>query len=283
MARMRIIIAAAATAAATVAVLAPAGGEAAQGPSADLSVTISDSPDPVRAGATLTYTLGVVNAGPDDATNVVLTDRLAKDASFVSADPDRGSCTASAGNKPTVTCILGAMFPVYDSVGVTIKVKAPSKAGKISNSASVDSNVADPKKPNNNDSETTTVTAPLTPKCATQTATIVGTPGADSLPGTPGVDVIQARAGNDSVASAGSADRVCGAGGNDVLGSGGGGDHVFGGRGRDLLRGKTGGDVLRGGDGNDVLRGGPGPDLLVGGPGVDICKGGRGHDRLRSC
>ena len=35
--------------------------------SADLSVTLADAPDPVAAGGTLTYTVGVVNGGPSAA------------------------------------------------------------------------------------------------------------------------------------------------------------------------------------------------------------------------
>ena len=45
-------------------------------PAADLSLTKSDSPDPVAAGELLTYTLGVHNAGPQDATGTTVTDTL---------------------------------------------------------------------------------------------------------------------------------------------------------------------------------------------------------------
>src|SRR5690606_688499 len=40
--------------------------------SADLAVVISDSPDPVQAGDTLTITLDVTNNGPDSATDTVV-------------------------------------------------------------------------------------------------------------------------------------------------------------------------------------------------------------------
>ena len=45
-------------------------------PAADLSLTKTDSPDPVLAGELLTYTLTAHNAGPQDATGVTLTDTL---------------------------------------------------------------------------------------------------------------------------------------------------------------------------------------------------------------
>ena len=43
-------------------------------PSADLSITKTDSVDPVTAGTDLTYTLVVSNGGPSSATSVVATD-----------------------------------------------------------------------------------------------------------------------------------------------------------------------------------------------------------------
>ena len=43
-------------------------------PAADLSVTKTDSPDPVRSGGNLTYTITVTNNGPDAATGVTMTD-----------------------------------------------------------------------------------------------------------------------------------------------------------------------------------------------------------------
>src|SRR5216117_166809 len=62
---------------------------------ADLSVTKSDSPDPVNTGAVLTYTIRVHNAGPDPATNTVLTDSLPGGVTFISATPSSAGCTAT--------------------------------------------------------------------------------------------------------------------------------------------------------------------------------------------
>ena len=52
---------------------------------ADIGVSKSDQPDPVAAGATLTYTLVVSNAGPATATNVTLVDTLPGEVSFNNA------------------------------------------------------------------------------------------------------------------------------------------------------------------------------------------------------
>lgn len=42
----------------------------------DIVVNENDSPDPIAAGGTLTYTLNVANNGPDDSTGVSLTAAL---------------------------------------------------------------------------------------------------------------------------------------------------------------------------------------------------------------
>ena len=78
---------------------------------ADLSLTKTDSPDPVSTGAPLTYSIRVSNAGPDAATNVVVTDNLPKGVGFVSAESTQGSCAAVADKKKAqkITCTLGAL------------------------------------------------------------------------------------------------------------------------------------------------------------------------------
>src|SRR5262249_4816862 len=51
-------------------------------PQADISVTLSDSPDPVIAGQDLTYTITVVSAGPSDAQNLTLADVIPGNTTF---------------------------------------------------------------------------------------------------------------------------------------------------------------------------------------------------------
>jgi uncharacterized repeat protein (TIGR01451 family) len=268
--------------------------------SADLSVTKSDSPDPVFTGGALSYTIHVSNAGPDAATHVVVTDKLPGGVTFVSATPIQGSCTTSK-NKRVVTCKLGTIGvqagPAYTPGGgpvytpgvatITIQVLAPGKPGKITNTATVLSDLKDPKPQNNTASATTRVikaAAPKQgPKCGGLRATLVGTPGPDLLRGTPRRDVVVAGRGNDRIITDGGHDVICAGAGRDVVKAGGRSDKVFGGRGADRLFGMGGGDTLRGGAGPDLLKGGGGADLLIGGSGNDRCLGGPGRDVLRSC
>jgi uncharacterized delta-60 repeat protein len=113
---------------------------------------------------------------------------------------------------------------------------------------------------------------PAPPVCAGAPATIVGTPGNDSLEGTNGVDVIVGLEGRDTLRGLGDKDRICGGPGNDKLVGGGGGDRLLGQRGNDRILGGPGADRLIGGVGRDRLIGGGGIDKLQGGPGTDFQK-----------
>ena len=121
-------------------------------PAADLSLTKSDSPDPVLVGGTLTYTLTAHNSGPQDTTGVSLTDTLPNGVEFVSATPSQGLCDEASG---TVTCSLGALASGA-SATVTIDV-TPQSAGSITNQASVTSDLPDPDAADASATATTTV------------------------------------------------------------------------------------------------------------------------------
>ena len=74
---------------------------------ADLTITKTDSPDPVIAGTNVVYTIKVTNNGPSNVANAVVTDTLPTAATvFVSAVPSSGTCTQAAG---IGTCNLGPM------------------------------------------------------------------------------------------------------------------------------------------------------------------------------
>ena len=77
--------------------------------SADLSLTKTDSPDPVDRGAQLTYTVTVTNSASSQlvAQNVVATDTLPNGVTFNSVSTAQGTCTGTA----TVSCNPATLSP----------------------------------------------------------------------------------------------------------------------------------------------------------------------------
>jgi uncharacterized repeat protein (TIGR01451 family) len=126
-------------------------------PAADLAITKTDSPDPVKGGQNLTYTIVVTNNGPSTATGVTMTDQLPKNAGFASATTTKGSCNAKP-SKALVTCALGDMTG-GTSATVTIVVKSPTK-GTITNTASVTATSPPDPNPSNNTATATTTVSP---------------------------------------------------------------------------------------------------------------------------
>jgi uncharacterized delta-60 repeat protein/uncharacterized repeat protein (TIGR01451 family) len=96
---------------------------------ADLSVSIAESAEPAAAGAPLTYTATVTNAGPDPAENVTLT-----------GVPSGTLGTIPAGGSATVTA-----------------TQTPGAPGSASAAASVQSSTYDSNQANNSAAQTTTV------------------------------------------------------------------------------------------------------------------------------
>ncbi len=258
-------------------------GSAAPGDPTDLKITKTDSPDPVRVGSPLTYTITVENRGPLAATGVTVTDSLPQSVDFLSASP---GCTQK-GRK--VTCNFGniAFGGVNYGAASTVTIAViPRKAGTVTNSASVKGDQKDNVSANDTATATTRVlAAPATSSatCRGVRATVVGTGGDDNLIGTGGRDVIAGFGGNDTIASFAGRDLVCAGSGDDFVGAGSAADRVFGGAGKDRVLGRGGADVLKGNAGNDVLKGNRGSDRLRGGRGIDTCRGGAGVDSIRGC
>jgi uncharacterized repeat protein (TIGR01451 family) len=127
------------------------------GTKANLSISQSDSPDPVNAGSTLTYTLTATNAGPGTPTVVKASDTLPAGVTF-NAAASSGTCSASGTTTVTVTCNYGSVVsgtPEAQQVAVTVGVGA---ASSITNTATIAGNLADPTPANNTSASTTTVT-----------------------------------------------------------------------------------------------------------------------------
>ncbi len=128
---------------------------------ADLSITKTDSPDPVGAGNTLTYTITVSNAGPSVAASASMTDTLPVGTTFASlTSPGGWSCTFPAvGSGGTVACSTLGTMPIASSAFTLVVTVSPAAASgsTITNTATVSSPTTDPAPGNNSATATTSV------------------------------------------------------------------------------------------------------------------------------
>jgi uncharacterized repeat protein (TIGR01451 family)/CSLREA domain-containing protein len=137
---------------------------------ANLAISATDSPDPVAAGDTVTYTLTVASTGPMlDAAQPRVQDTIPAGTQLVSAVPSQGTCTGAV----TVNCALGRLANgATATVAVTVRPSAP---GSISNTATVSS----PRFDANGDDNSLTLDTTVEP------AVVRSTPGdgGNDLPG----------------------------------------------------------------------------------------------------
>ena len=110
----------------------------------DLELAMTDGPDAVRAGGTLTYELTATNESPCPATDLTIEDPLPAGTTFVSADAPFGACTTPAVGSPgTVSCHFPG--PIFDFRTVTITVQvAPDVTEPLTNAATLASIPPDP-------------------------------------------------------------------------------------------------------------------------------------------
>ena len=120
---------------------------------ADVSVAEAVAPNPVFATSNFTYTITVSNAGPYDATSLVVTDTLPAAIQFLSATTSQGTWNTN-GN--AVTFNLGTL-PASSSATLTITATAVT-AGTFTNTAGASQNEFDPVTTNNSASVATTIT-----------------------------------------------------------------------------------------------------------------------------
>ncbi len=132
----------------------------------------------VFPGNNVTYTITVMNGGPDDATGVTLVDELPTTATFVSTD-NSFFCNESKG---TVTCDFGSL-PKGKSVilKITVTVNQGVLDQTITNNAEVSSNDIDRIRENNISSATTQVLGGGTPSCSLAGPVTFGTAATNVL------------------------------------------------------------------------------------------------------
>ncbi len=123
----------------------------------DLSVSKTDSVDPIFVGDNTTYTMTVKNSNTEiNATGVTLQDSLPSGMTFVSGATSQGSLiTPPVGSTGIVTANIGTMAP-NAVVTVTVTVKG-TVAGVQTNSATVAGNETDSNSSNNTATQSTTV------------------------------------------------------------------------------------------------------------------------------
>jgi uncharacterized repeat protein (TIGR01451 family) len=128
-------------------------GTQAEPDTVDLTVSVTDSPDPVQLGAELSYTLTVNNAGQATATNVVLRDPLPAGTAFVSASGSGWTCSET---NRVVECSR-ASLTTGAAPAISLTVTAPLIPVGITNSLRVRSDVGDHDVSNNSTSFDTDV------------------------------------------------------------------------------------------------------------------------------
>lgn len=123
---------------------------------ADLSISKTDSADPVSFGEQFAYTLTVRNLGPGAASGVVVRDPLPAGLGFVSAAGPGFACTGGAN----VVCSAAAPLAAGQQLSIVVTVTAPDTAGSVTNEATVESSTSDPVAANNRASQSTAVATP---------------------------------------------------------------------------------------------------------------------------
>lgn len=133
---------------------------------ADLALTMTDSPDPIHPGEILVYTINIKNNGPSDSVGVILTDTLPLTVTLPSYSLDNGvTWNTWLGTLPLGTITNGSTKTVL--IRGTV---AAAATGTISNTASVASTTLDPNLSNNTATTNTTV-SPLADLSIVKTAT----------------------------------------------------------------------------------------------------------------
>jgi uncharacterized repeat protein (TIGR01451 family)/fimbrial isopeptide formation D2 family protein len=128
-------------------------------PQADLTVTKTDSPDPIFADQDITYLVSIGNIGLSDAQNVVFSDALPANTTFVSGTSSQGTTVTFANG--VMSADLGTL-PSDGTVTLTLVLHvnaATSDGTTITNTATASSTTAEINPGDNASTTTTTVQA----------------------------------------------------------------------------------------------------------------------------
>ena len=125
---------------------------------ANLSITKTDSTDPVNPGQSFSYTLTVNNAGPSTATSLIVSDTVPSQYTVTTVTSPIGAC-GNVGN--VVTCTLASMNSGAAAWVITVNVtaKTTTPGGTYVNTATVSGSPNDPTPANNTVNNNNTVTA----------------------------------------------------------------------------------------------------------------------------
>lgn len=113
---------------------------------ADLAASISAEPNVAVPGQTITYTLGMTNAGPDTASTPRFGMGMPAGTTFVAVNAPGWTCaTPQVGQTGSLTC-TGASLAAGASASITLTVRVNAGAtGEVSATVSAFSNTNDPK------------------------------------------------------------------------------------------------------------------------------------------
>ncbi len=112
---------------------------------ADLAASITAEPSTAVPGQTITYTLGMHNAGPDAASTPRFTMGMPEDTTFVSVNAPGWTCaTPLVGGTGSLTCTGPTLAPdASATITLTVRVN-PAATGEISATVATFSNTNDP-------------------------------------------------------------------------------------------------------------------------------------------
>ncbi|MFZ1983427.1 MAG: SdrD B-like domain-containing protein [Desulfatitalea sp.] len=123
---------------------------------ADLVLTKSGLPNPVIAGANVSWTVSATNQGPNDAENITVTDTLPVNMTYASASGSGWSCS-QAGQ--SVTCTRASLANGASAPDITIVASVSGAvSGTLTNTVTAVADTDDPN-PNNTITADVTVTA----------------------------------------------------------------------------------------------------------------------------